>query len=72
MRNITIGLATIITLLPTISLAVPNSNASNQVTIPCYNGGFNFGLAAYTQSLESARVNQQQPNSTSEEPIISA
>jgi hypothetical protein len=47
MKKITIGIVTVFTLLPAISFTASNSTTKNEVAIPCYNGGFSFGLAGY-------------------------
>jgi hypothetical protein len=47
MKKIAIGIAALFSLFTATSFAVSTVTSKNDVSIPCYNSGFSFGLAGY-------------------------
>jgi hypothetical protein len=48
MKKITIGIVTFLFFQLSTTFAASQTTGKNQVAVPCYNGGFSFGLAGYT------------------------
>lgn len=47
MKKITIGLLLVLSVISNVSFAANSASSKKDVSIPCYNGGLNFGLAGY-------------------------